>query len=190
MATGYIDTNGVYRYGEDDEIPTLSTFLDLGQAAQSAQFSGVKARLAAVEALTQVPVLTGRYSSTLTVPNGAVTATTTWANTAGFTSTGASTLWTPITSGLRFNKRGLYALSMMVGCSNQFGGRNFVDCTVTGYGSKRLSWFLQNEDNVPLSVNITVPTDNVAVTFGAYQASGASKPFTFLLDVARLGNFS
>lgn len=72
----------------------------------------------------------GRYTSSLTVPNGAVTATTNWANVSGYTSTGASTLWTPGAGGLTFRKRGVYLLSLTIGCVAVFGGRNFVDVNV------------------------------------------------------------
>lgn len=189
MALGFTDANGVYTYGEDDEIATLSAFLNLGQAAESANANGIKSRLGALEANAPVPVLTSRFSNTTTIPNGAVTATGAWANVPAFTSTGGATLVTGRTGGLTILKRGVYLVSISVG-STAYTGRNFVDFNLSSYGSYRFSWNLATEDSATMTRLVVVPGDNVTVTINSYQASGASKSFAHMLDIARVGNFS
>ena len=50
MATGSPDTNGIWKYGEDDNIALVSDLLNLGTTSTSTAFTADRARLATVEA--------------------------------------------------------------------------------------------------------------------------------------------
>jgi len=50
MATGAYDANGIWQYGEDDNIALFSDLLKLGTASTSAAFTADRARLATLEA--------------------------------------------------------------------------------------------------------------------------------------------
>jgi hypothetical protein len=49
MATGSLDTNGVWNYGEDDNIALFSDLLNLGTTSTSDAFTSDRARLSTVE---------------------------------------------------------------------------------------------------------------------------------------------
>jgi hypothetical protein len=49
MATGSLDTNGVWNYGEDDSIALFSDLLNLGTTSTSDAFTADRARLATIE---------------------------------------------------------------------------------------------------------------------------------------------
>lgn len=49
MATGYYDANGIWQYGEDDNIALFSDLLNLGQDSTSDQFTNDRARIAFLE---------------------------------------------------------------------------------------------------------------------------------------------
>lgn len=50
MATGAYDANGIWQYGEDDNIALFSDLLKLGTASTSSAFTADRARLATLEA--------------------------------------------------------------------------------------------------------------------------------------------
>lgn len=50
MATGAYDANGIWQYGEDDNIALFSDLLKLGTASTSTAFTADRARLATLEA--------------------------------------------------------------------------------------------------------------------------------------------
>jgi hypothetical protein len=186
---GLIDTNGVYRYAEDDEIPTLSAFMDKGQAAQSVAFSSARARLAALEAAAPLPVLTGRFTGGQTVATSSVVGSGTWTPNATYSSTGSTTLWTPIANGLRFNQKGIYFLTVQIKITGGVSGRCFVD-VVVGSENRRLDYSPIGEDNITLTTEITIINPNTSVTLAFFQASGSSKALTEVVDIVRLGGLS
>lgn len=79
MATGSYDSNGVWQYGEDDNISLFSSLLNTGQTSVSNQFTADRSRLSTLEAANTA---LGRVSWTsytptytnLTVGNGTVVA--------------------------------------------------------------------------------------------------------------------
>lgn len=186
---GAIDTNGVWQYAEDDEIPTLSAFMNKGQAAQSVAFNSVRSRVSALEAAAPVPVLTGRYTAGQTVASSSVIGTGTWTPVPGYSSTGYTTLWTPIVNGIQFRQKGIYLLTIQVKVTGGVSGRCFVDVG-GGIAPIRLSWTSTGEDNTTLSTQITIPAAPSNVTLAMYQNSGASKAMTQTVDVVRIGAFS
>lgn len=190
MATGYTDANGVWQYGEDDEIPTLSAFMNKGQAAQSVNFNGVKSRLAAVEAAVPVPVLTARFTAAQSVVNGSVIGSGTWTAVPAYSSTGASTLWTPITNGWTFKVKGIYQLNLNLKAAGGLTGRTFADLVVAGDPNlQRLSWTSTGEDNFTASAQVTIINPNTNVTLAFYQTTGSTKSLTEFVTVTRLGAF-
>lgn len=59
MATGAFDGNGVWIYGEDDDVSPFSTYSNLGQNSVSIQFTADRARLASLETGAANNVLLG-----------------------------------------------------------------------------------------------------------------------------------
>lgn len=47
MASGYLDEEGVWQYGEDDEISPWSEYMNLGQASVSDQLGAIREAIAA-----------------------------------------------------------------------------------------------------------------------------------------------
>lgn len=192
MALGYTDANGVWQYGEDDEIPTLSAFMNKGQAAQSVSFNGVRSRLAAVEAAVPVPVLTARFTAAQSVVNGSVIGSGTWTAVPAYSSTGASTLWTPITNGFTFKVKGTYQINLnLKSVSGSYTGRTFCDLVVSGDPvPQRLSWSPAGEDTFTGSAQVTIINPNTPVTLAFYQLSGSTKSFSESVNITRIGAFS
>lgn len=191
MATGYTDANGVWQYGEDDEIPTLSAFLNKGQQAESVNFNGVKSRLGALEASAPVPVLTGRFTAAQSVVNGSVIGSGTWTAVPAYSSTGASTLWTPITNGFTFKVKGIYQLTLHLKATGGLSGRTFADLVVAGDpNSQRLSWTSTGEDNFTLTTQVNIINPNTNVTLAFYQTTGSTKSLSEVVTITRLGAFS
>jgi hypothetical protein len=67
MATGALDTNGVWNYGEDDSIALFSDLLNLGMESTSAAFTTDRARLSTIE--SNLEVTTTLVSSSATARN-------------------------------------------------------------------------------------------------------------------------
>ncbi|WP_025159370.1 hypothetical protein [Leifsonia aquatica] len=66
MATGALDAQGIWQYGEDDPVSPFSSFMNLGMGPVSAQFVADRARLSALETARSGDVPLGSYAPTVT----------------------------------------------------------------------------------------------------------------------------
>lgn len=74
MATGALDANGVWIYGEDDPASPVSDLLNLGMDSVSDAVGDAKARLTTLEGVDPIPFAIAAGTVTLPASTGAVAA--------------------------------------------------------------------------------------------------------------------
>lgn len=75
MATGSYDANGIWQYGEDDNIALFSDLLKLGTASTSSAFTADRARLATLEANSIAGSIPAKPSSVVVATGTAAVST-------------------------------------------------------------------------------------------------------------------